>query len=327
MAWAFTSWCAVLATALVIEAGASGTRATGRLASLAWGRCTLSAYRKHANRARQARQCLLDGGDPIEIRHEASAAAKIERLKTVTFRQAAEQFLETERVQQFSNETHRKQWRSTLETYAFPVIGDLPLASIDTAIVLQALLPVWKRVPETGSRLRGRIERVFAWAKAHKLHDGENPASRDVLRDALPVKAKAKHHAALPYADLPAFMVELVERDGVSAKALEFTILTAVRTSEAIGATWNEIDMDAGVWTIPAARMKAKRDHRVPLSDRAVEILRGIKPNSESVLGFVFTNGGGKPLSNMAMLELLRGMAGNGYTVHGFRSSFSDWAR
>ena len=190
-------------------------------------------------------------------------------------------------------------------------------------MVLQALLPVWKRIPETGSRLRGRIERVFGWAMPLKLYDGPNPASREVLKDHLPAKAKTEHHKALPLAELPGFMVELRNNDSVSARALEFTILTAVRTNETIGATWDEIDLKAGVWTIPAARMKAKRDHRVPLCNRSVDLLRQVKSGSE----YVFINGGGKPLSNMAMLELLRGMAGNGYTVHGFRSTFSDWAR
>jgi integrase len=146
-----------------------------------------------------------------------------------------------------------------------------------------------------------------------------------VLRDALPSKPKQKHHSALAYDRMPAFMAVLRERENRSARALEFCILTAARTAEVIGATWSEIDLDAGVWTIPAERMKAKKVHRVPLSDRALEILRNF--SAPRKVGHVFANGGGKPLSNMAMLELLRGMAGNGYTVHGFRSAFSDWCR
>jgi integrase len=273
-------------------------------------------------RARQARQVILDGRDPIEERYAVAQANKLEQLRAMTFRQAAEQFLETSKVEAFKNDKHRKQWRSTLEQYAFPVIGDLPLQAIDTAIILKALLPVWKRTPETGSRLRGRIERVIDWAKPLGLFTGENPASRELLKDHLPAKAKAEHHKALPSADLPAFMALLRQRDSVSAHALEFCILTATRTSEVIGARWSEIDLDAAVWTIPAARMKAKRDHRVPLSHRAVEMLRTMAHGD-------MRHGDGRvfPLSNMAMLELLRGMAGNGYTVHGFRSAFSDWAR
>ena len=270
-------------------------------------------------RARQARQLIVDGKDPLSVKREAKAAAKIEQFKTITFRQAALDFLKTSKVQNFKNDKHRKQWTATLEQHAFPVIGSLPLQSIDTALVLKTLLPVWERTPETGSRLRGRIERVFDWAKPLGLYQGDNPASWQLLKDHVPARSKVEHHKALPYAEL----VELRARESLSARALEFTILTAVRTSEAIGATWSEIDLDAAVWTIPAARMKAKRDHRVPLSDSAVAILRDLPRKGDHV----FINGGGKPLSNMALLELLRGMAGNGYTVHGFRSAFSDWAR
>jgi integrase len=155
------------------------------------------------------------------------------------------------------------------------------------------------------------------------LFEGPNPADWDRLKDHLPAKPKVEHHAAMPYADVPAFMRTLRVRDSVSASALEFTVLTACRTQESIGARWSEIDIDSATWVIPASRMKAKRDHRVPLSTRAVEILRSMPRVGESV----FVNGGGKPLSNMAMAELLKGMDANGFTVHGFRSSFSDWAR
>jgi integrase len=277
-------------------------------------------------KAIEARKLTREGRDPIEVRDQAQAALKVASLKAISFKEAALDFLQTAKIDSFKNAVHRKQWRSTLER-VFPVIGDLPLQSIDSGIVLQALMPIWKQTPETGSRLRGRIERVFEWARPLGLFEGQNPASREILQDHLPVKAKPKHHAALPYADLPAFMVELGQRDSVSARCLEFTILTAVRTSEAIGATWNEIDMDAGVWTIPASRMKAKRDHRVPLSDRAVEILRDISGKHDKS-GHVFINGGGLPLSNQAMSELLKGMVPpKRAVVHGFRSSFSDWAR
>ena len=150
-------------------------------------------------------------------------------LRTLTFRQAALDFLATGRVEQFKNDKNRQQWHSTL-ALTFPVIGDVPLKEIDSALVLQALLPICKRTPETGSRLRGRIERVFAWAKAHKLFDGENPATNDVLKDALPAKAKVNYHKAYPFKELPAFMEAVRNRNSVSARALEFTILTATRT-------------------------------------------------------------------------------------------------
>jgi integrase len=276
-------------------------------------------------RARWARQLVGGQRDPIAEKRTAQAALRVTELRSMTFRQAALDFLATDRVAQFKNDKHRKQWHSTL-AQVFPAIGDLPLQSIDSALVLRAVLPIWKKTPETGSRIRGRVERVFAWAKAHKLFAGENPASREVLQDALPTKPKAKHHAALPYAELPAFMAALVAKDSVSARALEFTILTAVRTNETIGARWEEFDLDKAVWTIPAARTKAKRDHRVPLCERAEVLLRNLATANQRD-GFVFLNGSGKPLSSMAMLELLRGMVGNSFTVHGFRSTFSDWAR
>jgi integrase len=297
----------------------------GRARQLGLGPLHTVSLAEARNRAREARQLILDGRDPIEVRHEARAAAKIERLKTMTFRQAANDFLQTAKIESFKNDKHRKQWRSTLEQYAFPVLGDLPLQSIDTALVLKALMPVLRRAPETGARLRGRIERVIDWAKPLGLFVGDNPAKRELLKDHLPMKPITEHHKAMPYADLPAFVSGVRNRNSTSARALEFCILTATRTSEVIGARWSEIDLDAAVWSIPAARMKAKRDHRVPLSHRAVEILRellrqaGKIKNGQPSLIF--------PLSNMAMLELLRGMAGNGYTVHGFRSAFSDWAR
>jgi integrase len=276
-------------------------------------------------RAREARQLVLDGRDPIDEKRRAAAALAVERLKTMTFRDAVNQFLRTPKIEGFRNDKHRAQWRSTLERYAFPVIGDLPLQEIDTAIVLRTLLPVWKSTPETGSRLRGRIERVFEWARPLGLFTGENPARREALTAHLPAKPNPRHHKALPYADLPKFMSELAKRDSVSARALEFTILTAARTSETIEAKWSEIDLRAKVWTVPAERMKMRKEHRVPLSDRAVAILKTIGSGDPD--NYVFINGDtGDPLSNMAMLELLQGMTGEKHTVHGFRSSFRDWA-
>jgi integrase len=280
-------------------------------------------------RARWARQLIGGQRDPIAEKRAAQAALTVQQLKAMTFREAALNFLATDKIEGLKNDKARQQWRSTLETYAFPVIGDLPLQSIDSALVLQALLPVWKRIPETGSRLRGRIERVFGWAMPLKLYEGPNPASREVLKDHLPAKAKAKHHPALPYANAPELMVDLRGRDYVSAKALEFTILTAMRTGEVIKAKWSEIDFDEAIWTCP--KTKNGKPHRVPLCKRAVEILRGLKIADAG--NFVFINGGGLPLSNMAMLELVKGMRlpsttpGKIATVHGFRSTFSDWAR
>jgi len=276
-------------------------------------------------RARQARQLILDGKDPLAVKAEARAAAKAEALRTMTFAEACEAFLKTDKIASLKNHKHRQQWRTTLDE-ACKTIGKQPLQSINSADVLRVLQPVWERAPETGSRLRGRIEKVFHWAMPLGLFTGDNPADRALLESHLPAKPKQKHHSAMPHANLRAFMQQLQGRNSVSAAALAFTILTATRTAESIGAQWSEIDLAGKVWTIPAARMKAKRDHRVPLCKRAVEILRKL-PTANQREGFIFINGGGRVLSNMAMLELLRGMTGNGETVHGFRSAFSDWAR
>jgi integrase len=205
----------------------------------------------------------------------------------------------------------------------------LPVASIDTALVLKILRPIWQDKPETASRLRGRIERVLDWAKAQEFRRGDNRARwRGHLDALLPAKTRVravKHHPALPFAELPGFMAKLRAKDSVSARALEFTILTAARTGVAVGACWVEIDLDHRVWTAPASRMKGNRDHRVPLSDRALAILEAL-PRDKS--GFVFPGAqAGASLSSSAMLELLQSMNGGGLTVHGFRSTFSDWAR
>jgi integrase len=279
-------------------------------------------------RARHARQLILDGKDPLSVKRDARTAVRLDAARSETFCQCASAYLDSH-SSAWKNRKHKAQWQATLETYAFPVIGNLPVAEIDTTLVLKILRPIWREKPETASRLRGRIERILSyWAATQKVHR-DNPARwRGHLDALLPAKTKVravKHHPALPFAELPGFMEELRNRDSVSAKALEFTILTAVRTSEAIHATWGEIDLDAKVWTIPADRMKAGRPHRVPLSDRAVEVLEMLSRDEGE---FVFLGSRpGAPISNMAMLELLRGMNSNGLTVHGFRSTFSDWAR
>jgi integrase len=273
-------------------------------------------------RAKQARQVLLDGRDPIEARRDADATLRLEAARQMTFAEATDAFLSTNSVV-WRNDKHRGQWRSTLTTYAFPVFGDLPVKEIDTALVVKALTPIWHAKHETANRVRGRVERVLAWAEAQQLREGENPAAWARLKYLLPLKAKAKdHHPALPYVELPGFMAELRQRDYVSARALEFTVLTASRTNETIGMRWDEIDFDAGLWTIPGSRMKANRPHQVPLSDRCISILKALPRTGD----FVFINGGGNAISNMAMLQLLRGMR-PGVTTHGFRATFKTWAR
>lgn len=276
---------------------------------------TLAEAREKALAARKLR---LDGIDPIEHRKGLRTAARLEAAKAMTFGACVDAYLETHEAA-WRNLTHRHQWRMTLTEYCKP-IASLPVKDINTDLVLRVLTPLWKTRTETAKRLRGRIERVLSWAKGRGLRDGENPARwSGHLDEMLPSPAKiaaARHHPALPYTQLPEFMTELRERDSLSALALEFTILTVARTGEVIGAEWrSEIDLEAKVWTIPASRMKGGVPHKVPLCDRAVEILFRLPHNSDRVF----------PLSNMAMLQLIKGLQ-PGLTVHGFRSTFMDWA-
>jgi integrase len=254
------------------------------------------------------------------------ARVRLEAARGMSFRECAERMI-TSHEAAWRNPKHRAQWRSTLATYCYPIFGDLPVAEVDTGLVLKALETIWTTKPETAGRVRGRVEAVLDWAKARGYRDGENPALwRGHLDKLLPNRRKVRrvrNHPAMPYEDLPAFMSELRLRDGMGARALEFTILTAARTSEAIGARWSEIDLIGAMWTVPAERMKAGKEHRVPLPQAALDLLKALPRDGE----FVFAGGrAGRPLSNMAMLELLRGMkAGSAYVPHGFRSSFRDW--
>ncbi|RWC25943.1 MAG: site-specific integrase [Mesorhizobium sp.] len=280
-------------------------------------------------RARAARQMVADGKDPIEERRERTATLRADDAKRVTFKQASERYIAAHTAG-WKNAKHADQWRNTLAAYAWPIIGDLPVAKVETSHIMQIIEPIWTEKTETASRVRGRVELVLDWAKARHYRSGDNPARwRGHLDKLLPARskvAKVQHHEALPYADLPAFMARLRAMDSISARALEFTILNAVRTGEAIGATENEFDFEKKLWTIPAERMKSGRPHRVPLSDRAIAILKSVSREADSPFMFPGARKG-KPLSNMAMLQLLRGTKEmEGLTVHGFRSTFRDWA-
>lgn len=284
---------------------------------------------------------LARGIDPIDERKRHQAAAALEAAKSITFKACAKKHIEAHRAG-WRNAKHAAQWESTLETYAYPVLGDLAVNAVVTELVKRVLeqpvknragkgtSPLWRARPETASRLRGRIEAVLGYATAHGYRTGDNPARwRGHLDKLLPKRSKVatvKHHAALPYDDLPAFMRELKKQGGIAARALEFTILTAARTGEVIRAKRSEFDRKSKVWTVPAERMKAHREHRVPLCDRALDILEGLKPLATRS-GYVFAGSGDDmPLSNMAMLALLHRMGRNDLTVHGFRSTFRDWA-
>jgi integrase len=268
------------------------------------------------------------GIDPLEERKllaEHATAAQVETArKSATFFQVASDYL-TRQESGWRNSKHRQQWYNTLATYAHPKIGEMLVADIDLPAILKVLEPLWQQKPETASRLRGRIEAILDAAKVRGLRSGENPARwRGHLDKVLPPRSRLTrgHHTAMSYSDMPAFMAELKERKAIAALALEFTILTAARTGETIGAKRGEVDIDRAIWTIPAARMKAGREHRVPLSTRAVEILRTLE-NVEGDFLFPGERKGG--LSNMAMSMLLKRM-NRGVTVHGFRSAFRDWA-
>lgn len=282
------------------------------------------------DRAAKCRRLVVDGKDPIERRDAEQTRTRLEAAKAITFRQAAKFYMDSQRAG-WRNAKHGKLWANTLATYAYPQIGDLPVAAIDTDLIFKVLEPIWTVKPETAGRVRQRIESILDWAKVRGYREGENPARwRGHLEKLLPPQCKVRavvNHPALHYSKLPAFMAELRQQGGMASRALEFTILTAARTGETIGARWSEIDLKANRWTIPAARMKAAREHIVPLSPPAAEILQAVKSiDAPSPDGFVFQGTRpGRPLSNMALLMLLRRMGHGDVTTHGFRSTFSDW--
>jgi integrase len=293
---------------------------------------------KDARKLAQAKRLLVvDGIDPIEERNARKLALVAERetekAKATTFRQCAEAYIKAHQAG-WKSAKHGAQWAATLETYAYPFIGNLPVALVDRSHVMKILEPIWTTKTETASRVRGRIEKILDRARAIGLRDGENPA-RWVghLDQLLPKKTQVspvEHFAALPYKQLPGFMAKLRKRDGISARALEFTILNVTRTANTIGAKWDQINEAEKTWTIPGELMKGKKgkrrpDHVIPLSDRAIEILQDLPREG----AFIFPGAKeGEGLSNMAMAELLKemGYSGDVATVHGFRSTFKDWA-
>jgi integrase len=296
------------------------------------GPLALYGLQEARTKALDARKLRHDGIDPIEARRAERARKRLEEAKAVTFKQCAEAYINSHRAG-WRNGKHAGQWSATLATYAYPLIGGLPVKSVDTGLVLKVLEPIWTAKPETAGRLRGRIECILDSAKARGYREGENPARwRGHLDKLLPRLSKVRqveHHAALSFAELPDFLTRLRQQEGIAARALEFLILTAARTGEVIGARWDETDLLDKTWTIPAARMKAHREHRVPLSARALAILREMQATrrEDSDDAFVFPGGRSKaPLSNMAFLMLLRRMGRGDLTAHGFRATFKTFA-
>lgn len=276
--------------------------------------------------ALEARKLLLKEIDPIEHRNAARSTMLAARQAALTFEQCAAEFMKS-KEKEWKNAKHGDQWRNTLEKYAYPVIGKLLVKDIEQPHIMKILEPIWTTKTETASRLRGRIEAVIDYARARKYRTTENPAAWKGHLDkilATPAKVKdVEHHAALPYTEIGAFMQRLKDVDGNGAKALEFTILTAARSGEVRGATWDEVDLDAAMWIIPASRMKAGKEHRIPLSPRAVELLRSTPRLEGSAM--VFPSAKGVALSDMTLTAVMRRME-LPYTVHGFRSTFRDWA-
>jgi integrase len=277
---------------------------------------------------------LLEGIDPHATRKTALAERRAASVRAMTFKECASKCIEDRRAG-WKNAKHAQQWENTLETYVYPFMGAVDVAQIDTATVRRCLDPIWNTKTETAMRVRGRVETVLDWAKTHGHRAGDNPAAwKGHLQAVLapPRKVTAvEHHPALSIAQMPAFQAALRLKAGMASKALTFLILTAARTNEITGAQWAEIDLKDKVWTVPPERMKAGMEHKVPLSDAAVSLLEGLGANTERD-AFIFPGQKkGKPLSNMAMLELLKGMAfksdeGAPITVHGFRSTFRQWA-
>jgi integrase len=293
----------------------------GRERMLGLGTLRDFSLKEARERARRARQLLADGVDPIDAKRAQRT------VPSLTFAQAVEIYA---KLHERKWTARRPQFLSSLRQHAFPILGDLPLAVIDTPAVLRVLEPIWTTKTETANRVRQRIEAVIDWAtvSGHRPK-GDNPARwRGYLDHVLPAPgaiAKVQHHAALPWVEIGAFMGELRGREGVAARALEFAILTAARTNEVIGARWSEIDFSAATWTIPADRMKADKEHRVPLSEPAIDLLRNLW--TEAGLDLVFIGSqAARGLGDRALAEVLARMGRGNVTVHGFRSTFRDWA-
>ena len=278
-------------------------------------------------KARELRRQAKSGVDPVEERRATRAHQRLLAASARTFNECTATYLAAHSAG-WKNKKHGKQWSSTLETYASPVIGELPVSHIDTALILTILEPIWHGKTETASRVRGRIESILDWATVRGYRKGENPARwKGHLDKLLPARAKVQkveHHAALPYSEIAIFMADLRKREGISARALEFSILTAARSGEVRGAKWEEFDLVARTWTVPANRMKAGKEHRVPLSLGVITLLQCI-PHVEGS-PYVFTAPRGDVLSDMGLTAVLRRMKRGELTQHGFRSTFRDWA-
>jgi integrase len=317
----------------------------GRARQMGLGHVDLVTLAEAREATLKARRLVQQGIDPLDAKAAQKAARRAQKAAGITFRQVVKFYLDAHQAA-WKNLKHRAQWSATLETYALPYFGDLPVGDIETGHVLGALEPIWREKPETASRVRGRIEAILDYAKARDWRHGENPARwKGHLSVTLPARAKVavvEHHPALPWQQVGAFLVALDGQAGMAAQCLRFAILTAARSGEARGARWSEIDLRGKIWAVPGSRMKAGRDHRVPLSAAALAVLAEMaKLRQNDADALVFPGSSGKPLSDMTMTALLRRMnatetaselppwrdaAGRPIVVHGFRSTFRVWA-
>lgn len=285
---------------------------------------SLGEARKLADEARRQKG---SGIDPLAARRAQRLSRAEEAAKAISFEDCARAYISAHQAG-WKNPVHRKQWPSTLERYVYPVFGKVRVQAVDVGMVMQSLEPIWTVKPETAGRVRGRIESVLDWAAARDYRQGDNPARwRGHLENLLPKRSKlspVQHHPAIAHAELGAFLIDLRRQDGIASRALEFAILTAARTGEVIGATWDEINISERLWTIPAVRMKSGLAHRVPLSKAALKIIESMK--AVRVGDWVFPGTTvAQPLSNMSLLKLLSRMGRGDLTVHGFRSTFRNW--
>lgn len=322
---------------LYLQVGPTGGRAwlfrfmlNGKAREMGLGPLHTVDVTKARAEAAECRRLVLSGADPIQARDAGRTQALIEASRSKTFRECADAYIESHKAG-WKNAKHVAQWTATLETYVFPKFGHSPVSAVDTGCVMEVFEAdnFWTTKTETATRVRGRIEKILDWAAARSYRDGTNPARwTGHLDKMLPKPSKVRkvaHHAALPFLALPAFYEELSADTSGAARALKLIILTATRTNEVLQARWQEFDLDDKVWTIPGDRMKAGHVHRVPLSDAAVKLIKAQQDAKQN--DYVFPGAKAqKPLSNMACLMLLGRMCRDDITVHGFRSTFRDWA-
>jgi integrase len=301
-------------------------RKAGKLTDMGLGGVASVSLTQAREQAAEARSMLVAGKVPLAAKKERKAFQHVAQTRGVTFERAARDCIEA-RKSGWRNAKHAAQWTATLETYAFPTMGKVPVAEIDITMVLRVLQPIWDKKTETASRVRQRIEAVLDYAKVRELRTGDNPARwKGHLSGVLPARTKVQkvqHQPAMPYREVPSFIARLNGQQGVTALALEFLILTAARSAEVTGAAWDEVDLKTATWTIPGNRIKAGREHKVPLSKRAMDIVKTL-PHVESHIFSGLKQGSG--LSSGAFRALLERMGVEDIVPHGFRSSFRDWA-